>query len=288
MVLADLFARTKMTSRTSYLLLAAGGIGGVLFAIGQIATTKTSESLGDHAAVVNGQPIQNQDYQRALSAVQSDGKGSPLTVEDRKRILTKLIDEELLMQHAESLRLQRRDPQVRAILVRQVIDAIVQEASLKGPPDEKTLRDYHEQEPGRYRMPLRLRVQHSYFKGKDTDTLQRATKASAAAGPSDKGDPFALSIDDSWVPPSLIRQRLGSEIATAVGSLAEGERSSPLPSTHGYHVLKLIGRRGGEGLAFDDVRESVLSDFLRERDEQALRKFLKRQRDRAEIKKSAP
>ena len=78
-------------------------------------------------ARVNDAIIRNEEYARLLAALASDRR-NPLTEEDRRRLLDRLIEEELLVQRARELGVDRLDRRVRSILVSAMIDSIVAEA----------------------------------------------------------------------------------------------------------------------------------------------------------------
>src|SRR5262245_15749646 len=73
------------------------------------ALTPTPEGV----ASVNGTAIREEDYERALAAFASDRR-SPVEAGDRRHVLDRLIDEELLVQRGLDLGFSRSDRRVRA------------------------------------------------------------------------------------------------------------------------------------------------------------------------------
>ncbi len=74
-------------------------------------------------ARVNHVEISRSEYDKALSMLSSE-KRDPLTLEDRTLVLNRLIEEELLVQHGLSLQLLRRDPQLRASVIKSLIQRV--------------------------------------------------------------------------------------------------------------------------------------------------------------------
>jgi len=82
----------------------------------------------DAAAVasVNGSQLPLAQYQRALRMFASE-KRSAITAEDRSLILQRMIEEELLLLHGVESGLVRKDPAVRAEVIRSVMNSLMAE-----------------------------------------------------------------------------------------------------------------------------------------------------------------
>jgi SurA-like N-terminal domain len=81
-------------------------------------------------ARVNHVEISRSEYDKALNMLSSE-KRDPLTLEDRTLVLNRLIEEELLVQHGLSLELLRRDPKLRASVVKSLIQRVTFEDAAK-------------------------------------------------------------------------------------------------------------------------------------------------------------
>lgn len=83
-------------------------------------TSLHSDALNTSAAQINGTPIRQIDYQRALNLFAS-GKRAKLSAADRTLVLERLIQEELLVQYAISADLLRSDRKLRGAVLQSVI-----------------------------------------------------------------------------------------------------------------------------------------------------------------------
>lgn len=97
-------------------------------------------------ARVNHVEISRSEYDKALNMLSSE-KRDPLTLEDRTLVLNRLIEEELLVQHGLSLQLLRRDPQLRASVIKSLIQRVTFEevAEEAASTRESSLKDFMQQ-----------------------------------------------------------------------------------------------------------------------------------------------
>jgi hypothetical protein len=129
------------------MLLAVGGVLGVL--LGLIAALRkvdfsTVKALPDDAiALVNGKPIREDEYLNALALLAGD-KRSALTDQDRAHVLTRLIEEELLVQHGVASGVVDTDRSVRRVMTQALMDSIIAESASELPTEEE-LRSFYEQ-----------------------------------------------------------------------------------------------------------------------------------------------
>jgi hypothetical protein len=272
----DLRART---------LLGTGVVLGLALAItGLLAPDPAAAPPGGAAAVVNGIPIARADLERALDAVATDRR-SPAPPGEAERVLDRLVDEELLLQHAMALGLPRSDPQVRGQLVRAVVDLVVAEAEAAA-PSEADLEAFYEQHQGYFRRPGRRRVERWFVRGTDAAARERAGGIVAALREGrpliDGGDP-TVPVPDSPLPEPKLEQYLGPTLARAAMRLGAGGVSEPIVATNGLHVLRVREVEPAGVPPFDEVRDAVADEYERRRGEDALRDYLGRLRGHATI-----
>lgn len=257
-------------------LLAAGVAAGLVLAIaGLLAPGPMVDPPGGAMAVVNGVPIARADFDRALDAVESDRR-NPVPEGDGERVLDRLIDEELLLQHALDLGLPRSDPRVRGQLVRAVVDLVVAEAEAEAPTDA-ALEAFYEREGSYFRRPERRRVARAFVRGTGTAARARAATIVEAlrAGrvPLDRGD-GAVPVPDAPLTRAKLEQYLGPTLAAAAMRLGAGSVSEPIPAAGGLHVLEIREVEAGGIPPFVEVREVVAGEYRRRRGEDALREYL--------------
>jgi peptidylprolyl isomerase len=279
------------STRSLFPLALGAALGAALAAYG-IARPSAAESAlsPETLALVNGVEIRGADHERALAALALDRREGA-AAGDAERVLQRLIDEELLIQRAFALGLQRRDPRSRSALVSAVVQSITLGAEAEE-PDEQALRAHHQESAEYFRDPDLVRVEQLFFAvlpgADDAAVRERAVRArarlSAGTKPSElESDPPPLPLPSELVPASKLNELLGPTAARAALETAPGAVSKPARSGAGYHVLRLLERRPAPVRAFELVREQVRADFRRRQGELRLKQTIDALRADAKI-----
>ncbi len=278
--------------RISRRLLAAGAIAGLALAFsGAVEGAGPLLSLVAPGVLarVGGVPIRESDLSAALERL---GAGARPDAALRAETLERLVDEELLVQRAAALGLFETDREVRKRLVRAAIDAAVLEAG-EATPGEAELRAFHAANPALFTPPtlLRVRLMHFSDPGAPAAATERAERAAAAIAGGmafDEaarrfGDADAAPLPDALLPESVLRRHLGPVLTEAAIALGPGERSAPVRSSAGIHLLEVAEVRPGRTAAFEEVRQQVQAELMRRRGDEALRALRARLRARANL-----
>ena len=230
-------------------------LAGAVLAVVYIARApETAPPTADAVAWVHERPISRESYESALRAVASDRKGGVLEAGDAERVLDRLIDQELLIDRAIELGLHERDPQLRNQLATAMIDFLVRRAEDEA--DEATeaeLRDYYQAERFRFERAPQVRV---------------------------SVDGNAVPLPGGFLLEKEIAQRLGPSMAARVFQAGVGD---VLESENAAYTVRVLDRRGGEVVPFDDAREAVVAAYRRHQSEVAVREFLSLARQQTEI-----
>ncbi len=269
---------------------------GLLAGIGAAAYSLISgeaASLPEGAvARVNHRLIGHEAWQRAVAAVESERR-TPLTPEDKRHILDRLIDEELLVQHGLALGLMEQDRRLRGQLVSEVMASAMQGSAQE--PGEAELRRYYDQHRDYFSTPGRLRVGAIFIAVTPQRPLPEPhIRASDAAQRLRKGETFrtvAESLSDEVIPPlpdvllpaAKLRTYLGPRLTEAALALKPGETSAPLETESGLMVLHLLEREPGATPSFEAAREPLRQALRRESDETAVQRLLMRLRDQNRV-----
>jgi len=227
------------------------------------------------AAVVNGHAIAADDLERAVAALDADRR-TPADATERARLLDRLIEEELLLQHAIDLDLVRRDPRVRGQLVAGVVEAVVAEADASEPSEDE-LRAFYEANRGYFSRPGRLRVRRYRMAGSDETARARAEETARAlrAGRVPAGaDASAIPIPDALLPLGKLEQYLGPTLTAAAARLETGVPSQPIAHAGAWQVLQVLEREPDTTPPFDEIRSAVREEARRRAGEEALRRYL--------------
>jgi parvulin-like peptidyl-prolyl isomerase len=259
----------------------------------------TADGLPANAiARVNDTVLLDDDYERAVAAISSD-RNAPLTEEDRRFVLDRLIDEELLVQQAIDLGLPRLDRRVRTDLVAAMIQSIVLDTGERE-PTEAELRSFLEENADRFTRPGRIHLRQILIRAEpvrtETESRERAEQALArlhrgesfARVRGELGDPEIAPLPDSPVPLAKLRELLGSSAARTALALETGRASDPVRSSAGYHVLLAVAREPARRPELREIDTELRHEWRRQREDRALRRALDRLRRQAHIEQRLP
>lgn len=276
------------------LLLALGAAAGLgLAALDLLAAPHGSSLPSDAVARVDGVLVERAEYERALAALAADRR-TPLSDADRRRVLDRLIDEELLVQRGLALGLAQRDRRVRADIVAAMIESALADAAAREPTDEELQRFYEENRdllvrPGRVRA-RQIVVRVSPSRSDDAararaqevrERLARGEDFATVAG--ELGDPPVAELPAAPLDAGKLRDYVGPTVARAILEQPVGTPSEPVRSASGYHVVEVLEREADTTPPLAEIEDVVRSELRRQQENDALRAYLERLREEAEI-----
>jgi parvulin-like peptidyl-prolyl isomerase len=270
-------------------------LGIVLAAAGLLRSGETAlqVSSGDAVARVNGRVILKEDYNRVVAALAGDRRNR-ITPEDRKRVLDRLIDEELLIQRGLELGLADHDARIRKDLTVAMIDSIVAPTSDLRPTDAE-LQSFYEEIRGFLTQSNQLHLRQIWVRvptladsegahGRATEAAKRLRGGDDFAEvKSSLGDEEIAPLPEALLPATKLADYLGPTALRAVIGLEVGQVTDPVRSSTGYHVLQVVDRAAGETPRFDEVKPQVLAEYKRRAADRALRTYLDDLRVRSEV-----
>ena len=261
-------------------ILGIGLIIGILLAALAIVE-KNNITDQNWAAKIEDQLIPYERYQMQLEGLAKD-KRSPLTNQDKEYVLERMIEEELLIKRAIDLGMLENNPMARGTIVQQMIKNIVTEGS-RTEPQENELIEFFKENIGFFTKANRLRVRQIYF-SKDDFGDEVVEKAKDAFIRLNKGENFeevalsgsksALKIPDTLINLSKVREYIGPSLMREAQLLKPGYSSAPNKVSGGYKIIYLVDREDATQPEYSNIRSTVLSEFLKRRDDQSLRKYL--------------
>ncbi len=276
--------------------LALGAAAGVVCAA--IGLLRSGESAGglpaNAAASVNGTVIRLEAYDRAARALAADRR-DPIGPEERRHVLDRLLDEELLVQRGLELGLARHDRRVRGDIVSAVIELVVSQADDEEPTDAE-VRAFYEENRDYFAHTERLQVAQVLVRGAPlrsedeaksrADEVARRLRTGEAFERVDEalGDLQVAPVPRDLLPIAKLREYLGPTAARAAQDLDVGAASDAQRSATGYHVLQLQDRAPGFAPALAEVEEEVRAELRRRASERALRGYLDDLRQRADVR----
>jgi hypothetical protein len=270
------------------------------------------------AARVNGRSIDTASVNRTVAGMDARVRRSETAA--RHDVLGRMIDEELLVQHALDSGAAETNPEVRAALVRSAITRVNSEAAAE-PVSEAEVGAYFDAHKEAYATTASFDVTPVYFEAAPHAEAARAapeagaTRASAEAagevgGPSgaqagavarataaraamEAGTPVeqVANMADSlpFAPPGshvssrTLANYFGPALADAVGRVAVGHSTEPTPLGNGVVFIYLNSKTPGAIPTLASIHEFVAADALRDRQEHALEALLASLRQSAHI-----
>jgi hypothetical protein len=286
-----------MTDRTRRLWLLLALLGGALWSGGEILR-QIHWSLRLQPGVVarvNYHLIDRDSIDRTAAAL--DARVRRNEDATRQDVLARMIDEELLVQHALDSGAAESIPEVRAALVRSAITRLNDEIAA-APLSADELQTYFSGHRAAYATATRLALSTFYFESSAFPELQPAQARAAAAlallheqAPSSRTvaadePPFLLPED----PVSLqtLTNYLGPDATASAARLPSGACSEPLPFARGTLLVCVRERSGGSVPTLASIHDLVLADALRARQERGLQSLLLSLRRNAHIDVATP
>ncbi|AWB09832.1 peptidyl-prolyl cis-trans isomerase C [Thermodesulfobium acidiphilum] len=150
---------------------------------------------------------------------------------------------------------------------------------------EAEVKAYYEEHKKEFVQPEQIHLRHILVKteqeanyiyeqlkqGKDFATL--AKEYSIDTPTKDKGGDLGWISKASLVP----------DLAKAADELKDNEFSKPIKSPFGYHIIEKLGTRPSKELSFDEVKNTLTAQLLRNKQAQSLEKWFKEKKEQSKI-----
>ena len=278
-----------MNERLQNILLIFGLIIGVFLAANSIVQ-ESNLIEDDWVANVGGVQISKEKYYSQLEGLAKDKK-NPITERDKNYVLERMIEEELLIIRAKELGLFENNQIVRGSIIQQMIKLIISENYLES-VEEETLRKFYEQNIGFFSSASRLRLQQIYFSNLSGDSKERSDEAfeylkegASYDEVSKMADQSALTIPNSMMNLSKVREYIGPTLMNLARRLEPGEFSVPMEVAGGHKIIYLFDKELSEPEEFDSIQPKILKEYQRRRDDNSLREYLEDLKGWYEIKR---
>ena len=231
-------------------------------------------------AKIENTKISKARFNLQIQAFASD-KRSPLSQEDRDFVLERMIEEELLIQRAKDLGLLSTNTMVRGTIVQQMINSIISGNNILD-IKENDLRNFYNNNKSFFTSADRLRVRQLYFS--DSDKNKASEKAEEVflylleggdfTSASKMSDSSAMKLPDTLITLGKLREYLGPSLTKVAQNMKPGEFTDPKRVINGYKILFLIDRVDAPIPEFSSIKDQVRSEFMKRRDDLALRNYL--------------
>jgi hypothetical protein len=271
--------------------LIAGALTGCLLSAIQIlhAARIPVDLLPGVAARVNGREIDAASVDRTVAGLDARLRNSKPAA--RKRVVSRMIDEELLVQHALDDGAAETDPEVRAALVRAAITRVNSEVASQS-VSESEIGAFYQSHRSAYAGPAEFRVTPLYFESRAFPDMEEARRRADSARSGVRAGQTVESLERGadalpFEPPAqlatarTLANYFGSPLADELAGLQARQATEPAAFGHGVLLLYLNRRVDGATPSLQSIHDLVQADALRDKQESALEDLL------ASLRKSA-
>jgi hypothetical protein len=260
-------------------------IGLILIIVGSSTHFHLTNYPPDTLVIVNGYPITQSTLRNTEKRIQLNSS-DPMNPDDRELLLQRLIDDELILQHAEDLDILTTDPGIRKLLVRSSIESIVKD-SRSIPISDEQLRNFYEDHKSVFQRPSRIHLKVASFLNpkiaNDTgEIIKKEVPFELAIAETKTGE--LIDIPSSLLPEHVLRRYLGSELTEVALSLSENQISSTVTLGEFTYLIYVLAREPEQQLSFDDSRLQVTSEYRSRHRQNALTNALTHLRKHSDIR----
>jgi len=251
-----------------------------------VASGCAKRAKEDVVATVNGKPITVTMLDTKIEKLPQYYQ--TFAAQHKKEVVDEMVVEELLYDEAKRRKLDR-DPDVkeliadanRKILISRVIE---DEAKKSAPVSEDDVKLYYEQNKEKYMVPEMIRASHIL-----TSTEE---EAKAAKGELNSGADFAkvakeyskdLTKDRGGDLGYFSKGQMIPEFEKPAFSLQPGQVSDIIKTRFGYHIIELTDRKPAAYQDFDEVKDTVRTTIVRDRQRESFDQFTEQLKEKAKI-----
>jgi hypothetical protein len=201
-------------------------------------------------------------------------------------LIQRLIDDELILQRAESLGVLEADPGIRKILARSTINKINTE-SQSLVISESQLRDFYDNHQAVFQTPARFAVQAARFLTAEEAMTARSqilagSRLSETVSSADGA--VLMKMPRSLLPTHMLRRYLGTGLTDAILQLDQERLSPPIAQDGGLYLLHLLKQQPSQVIPFQQAQSDIITEFRSRHRQRALSEALALYEERADIR----
>lgn len=220
------------------------------------------------------------ETENAVAAAREELLQHPLTAEERERVVSDFIDEEILVREAYRQGLDRGDSRIRRWLIDK-IEFLLDEDP--GEPTPEDLDALFREKPERYMTPRAFSFDHVFYASGEPEAILPRLRA---------GADFTRWGDEFWLGKSLRRfselelsTTFGSDFTSALSALPLGEWSGPIRSSRGVHFVRVKEKHEPELPSREEIDWALREDWLRNKRQESRARKLAELRARYRIER---
>jgi len=217
--------------------------------------------------------ISDQEINSLLKAWESQ-VGRPPNNDEVISIINDYIQEEILYREALNLGLERDDRIIKRRLA-QKITFLKQETFIEKPSLDEII-DFYEANKNIYYINPTYSFTH-YFFSNEKNSKVRADKFFIELNNNNilsKSDPFLLGKNFAYKSTNEIDRDFGMNFSKNFTNLQLNKWHSPMQSSFGYHIIKIVDKKDGYLPKIDEIFLKVELDYSNKRKEELLEKYI--------------
>ena len=254
-----------------------GGKSGAPAASTAAAPSKAVIDVGVVIADVDGVPVGDIEFKQA-AARKAPANGESLSLEERKEVLARLVEEKLLYKSALAKGFDQ-DPKVQKVMVNTLLREEVYRQVRNTDFSDEQLQAYYEAHKEEFVVPEKVQIKRILIKVNDKRTESEAMAKAQAIYTELKGntdkfkeiaareseDPYKRRGGDVGFVPMTGKPGLDQEVVDKAFAMNEGALSEPFRSPDGFNIIQTANKRQRVERTFQQMKGSVLRKVKNER-----------------------
>tara|TARA_B100000579_G_scaffold409675_1_gene398918 strand:- start:391 stop:1224 length:834 start_codon:yes stop_codon:yes gene_type:complete len=246
---------------------------------------ETNFQLDQAIARVGEKEISRQRFEEIIKVL-DDQSNSELTLEKKNLIRERLIDEELLIQRAIELDLVRNDSLVKGNVIQTMFQYIINSNEL-AEPTEAELRNHFIKEKNYFSSGKRYKLKNYSFRNlSDAETARNSLNQSNFENFLKLTETEnTIDLPDVFLTPQKIRDYLGPKVLEELPNLEKGGFSNIFEINQVPSIIFCIDILLDNNPKFEEIIEQIKNKFIRDREDNLVKEYIKNLRNFYEIEK---
>ena len=201
------------------------------------------------------------------------GVSKELPPKEKREALAQYIEDELYYREGLRLGLDKGDGIVRNRVVQKMMFYAEDVGGVSAPTTDEALRAYFDAHRSAYVREQEMKFAHVFVSSSTHPSdgarvamaLRDKLVADAPVDPKSLSEAFAATRLREWNTPTDLVQDFGESAVREMAQSEVGKWSAPIASPFGWHLVRVIERRGGRDATFEEVRRDLVIDYQSDR-----------------------
>jgi parvulin-like peptidyl-prolyl isomerase len=262
---------------------------------GDTKPAASTADVGEVLATVDGISVGSKEFEE-MAARKQPAEGDALSMEEKKEVLDRLIDEKLLYKAALAKGLDQ-DPKVQKVMVNTLLREEVYSSVRNSDFNDEELQAYYEAHKDDFVVPEKVQIKRILIKvDDDTDDAAAKAKAEELRGQLKKDtdrfkelaaknseDPFRRRGGDVGFVAKTGKPGLDDAVVAKAFEMNVGQLSEAFKTDEGYNIILVANKRERVERTFQQMKGSVLRKVKNERLKELYESYVAKQREGAKI-----